>query len=370
MGKLVFRSNFAGEFVPNVVEIPVDQNNSESREIIELYREDAKYELFGEEAERVRSLVPDMNKEWKVSRSVQGNLEKMSSLLKKQMRRQNGILIMVGEAGAGKNVLGDIFSHFTDREQFEFSCNKQTEKEDVQFSFEFDMEKGTLKNPSAIIQALQTPGAVIVFDEINTLPPGISKILNPLFDHRRKLIMPDNTVIKAHPSVVILGYMNTGNYIGTNPLPQEIRSRARMMHVGYPEDDMDEAVMYTPLTESLEGVTLKKFEAYWKKVFDGASSDLADEVESNEADKTVRNFKEMIRIANKMREQYKDTQMGTADAGSEINFIFSLRDGGQVVEELEDSPGLSVKDAMKRIIIPKLDDPEEEQTMELLIDNA
>ena len=81
-------------------------------------------------------------------------------------------------------------------------------------------------------------------------------------------------------------------------------------------------------------------------------------------------MKELVRIANKMRQQYKDTQMGTADAGTEINFIFSLRDGGQVVEELEDSPNLTVKEAMKRIIIPKIDDPEEEQTMELLIDEA
>ncbi|MFC1600148.1 AAA family ATPase [Patescibacteria group bacterium] len=370
MGKLFFRSNFGGEFMPNVGAIPVDKNDKETREVIDLYREDAKYELFGEEAEKVRSLVPEMNKEWKISRSVNGNLEKMSSLLKKQMRRQNGILLLVGEAGAGKNVLGDIFCKFTDRELFEFSCNKQTEKEDVQFSFEFDMEKGTLKNPSAIIKALQTPGAVIAFDEINTLPPGVTKILNPLFDHRRKLIMPDGTVIKAHPSVIILGYMNPGNYIGTNPLPQEIRSRARMMHVGYPEDDMDEAVMYSPLVDSLKGTSLKQFEAYWKKVFDGVASDEADKVESAEADKMVRNMKEMIRIANKMRVQYKDTQMGTADAGTEINFIFSLRDGGQVIEELEDSPNLTVKEAMKRIIIPKIDDPEEEQIIELLIDNA
>lgn len=370
MGKLVFRSNFGKEFRPNVGTVPIDPKDKETKEIIELYREDAKYELFGEEAEKVRSLVPEMNKEWKISRSVNENLKKMSSLLKKQMRRQNGVLIMVGEAGAGKNVLGDIFCKFTDRELFEFSCNKQTEKEDVQFSFEFDMEKGTLKNPSAIIKALQTPGAVIAFDEINTLPPGVTKILNPLFDHRRKLIMPDGTVIKAHPSVVILGYMNPGNYIGTNPLPQEIRSRARMLEVGYPEDDMDEALMYAPLTESLKDASLKQFEAYWMKVFNGKASDEADKIESAEADRTIRNMKELVRIANKMRTQYRDTQMGTADAGSEINFIFSLRDGGQVIEELEDSPNLTVKEAMKRIVVPKIDDPEEEQTMALLIDNA
>jgi dynein-related subfamily AAA family protein len=369
-GTLIFRDNLDKEWAPSVGSIPIDKTDEESREIIELYRDDAKYELFGEEAERVRPLVPPMHKEWVLSDQTETYLRETGRLLNKQLKRQNGVLVLVGEAGTGKNVLADMFGHFTNREVFEFSCNKQAEKEDVQFSFEFDPKKGTYKVASNVIQALQTPGAVLVFDEINTLPPGVSKLLNPLFDHRRKLIMPDGTVIKAHPSVVILGMMNPGNYIGTNPLPQEVRSRARIKTISYPTEAADEGVMYSPLFSSLQDLNSTEFHSLWKKVVNGEASPEADKVENEDRKQDLIRLKEMIRIGNLMREKYRETQLGTASAGDEVNFIFSLRDGGQVVEELDDNSDLTVKEAMKSIILPKIDDPEEEHTLKVLIDNA
>jgi len=286
------------------------------------------------------------------------------------MRRQNGILILVGEAGTGKNVLADIFGHYTNREVFEFSCNKQTEKEDVQFSYEYDADKGTVKIPSNVINALQTPGAIIAFDEINTLPPGVAKLLNPLFDHRRKLILPDGRIIKAHPTVTIVGFMNPENYRGTTPLPQEVKSRARMITIEYPKVRANEALMYAPLTRSLKGLSSEEFKVLWGKIVDGTPSDIADKVDSEERVTTLRNLNEMIRIANLMRGNYRQTQMGLAAHDAEINFVFSLRDGGQVMEELDDNPALTVKEAMKDVIIAKISEPEEKITVTTLIDNA
>jgi MoxR-like ATPase len=369
-GTLVFRDNFGKEWTPKVGSMPVDTSDTETREMIELYRDDAKYALFGEEAERVRPLVPEISKEWVVHEEADEYLKDIGRLLGKQVKRQNGILILVGEAGTGKNVLGDIFSHYTNREVFEFACNRQTEKEDVQFAYEYDGK--TVKIPSNIIKAIQTPGAVLFFDEINTLPPGVSKLLNSLLDHRRSLTLSDGTKIKAHPTVAIIGAMNPENYIGTNPLPQEVKSRARMMMVGYPEKRVNEAVMYGRLMDSLKGLSPEEFKALWEKIIDGTSSDVADRVDSEEGAKDIRRLSELIKVANLMRTRYRDTQMGGRNISAEdaINFIFSLRDGGQVVEELDDDAELSVKDAIKSVIIPKIGEPEEEVTVTTLVDNA
>jgi MoxR-like ATPase len=79
-------------------------------------------------------------------------------------------MIVESEAGTGKNFKCDILGHLTNREVFDLSCNENMEKEDLLFSPEIDNE-GTHRKPSKLIQGLQTPGAIIVFDEINTLKP-------------------------------------------------------------------------------------------------------------------------------------------------------------------------------------------------------
>ena len=367
LGKLVFKDNYGHEWSPAIGAVPVDPNDEETREMIDLYREDAGYELLGVSAEKVRALVPELGKEWVISKHTEQNLCEMGRLLNKQMRRQNGILIMEGEAGTGKNVLVDMLGHFCNREVFEFSCNFQTEKEDIQHSFEYDPDRGTYKVPSSVIKALQTPGAIVAFDEINTLPPGVSKMLNSLFDHRRCIILPDGTRIKAHPSVVIVGLMNPQNYIGTKPLPQEILSRARMIKMGYPKEAVEEGLMYMRLLESTKDFSVEEFRALWAKIIDGTDSEMADKVDSDNRKIDIERMNRMIKIGQEMRKLYADTQKGTIAAGDEVNFIFSLRDGGQVVEEMEDDVDLAAKDAIKAVVIPKIGDPEEEETMQTFL---
>jgi len=63
-------------------------------------------------------------------------------------------------------------------------------KEDITFLYEFDPKRGTRRVYASLVEALRTPGAVIFFDEINTLPTSLVKMLNPLFDYRRRLILP------------------------------------------------------------------------------------------------------------------------------------------------------------------------------------
>ena len=106
-----------------------------------------------------------------------------------QIDHHRGILILQGEAGTGKNVIADMFGNLTNREIITIACNENTTKEDMQFEFQYDPGRGTYKLPSKLVEALQTPGSVIVFDEINALKPGIAKLLNSLFDYRRRVFL-------------------------------------------------------------------------------------------------------------------------------------------------------------------------------------
>ena len=83
--------------------------------------------------------VPSFNPRWALNEFNQPLLGKMARLADSQLRRGEGILILEGEAGTGKNVLWDIFCHYTNREMLTFSCNDQSEKED--FTYRFGMTR-------------------------------------------------------------------------------------------------------------------------------------------------------------------------------------------------------------------------------------
>ena len=128
----------------------------------------------------------------------------------------------------------DILAHLTNRELFHISCNQSMEKEDLLFSPELNSE-GSFRQKSELIRGLQTPGAIILLDEINTLKPGIAKLLNPLLAGQRYINDPQLGRICAHPSVLIVGLMNPRYYLGTSELAQEFVDRARIINDDYPE---------------------------------------------------------------------------------------------------------------------------------------
>ena len=136
------------------------------------------------------------------------NLEKFTAIVKEQSLYSEGILILEGDAGVGKNFLVEVFSALTNRPLYIVPCNSKMEREDITFVYEFDPKRGTRRVYSDLVKALQTPGAVIYFDEINTLPAGMVKLFNPLFDYRRYLTLPTGEVIKAHKEVILVGGMN------------------------------------------------------------------------------------------------------------------------------------------------------------------
>lgn len=367
-GNLVFEDNLYRLFDPGIGSIPIDFNDPTTRSTIELFSEDAKHHF-----ESLRRKVPEFSDTWVMTDFTKQKLEKIAKRLQTQLKHQRGILILEGEAGTGKNVLIDMFAHFTNRETFTFSCNFQTEKEDITYAFRFEPGKGTYTVDSRLVEMLQTPGAIVVLDEINTLPPGVTKMLNPLLDYRRSLHLADGRVIKAHPSVLIVGAMNPQHYLGVKPLSQEVKSRARIEPIEYPPERTergqyapDEAMMLAKFVESLDELKQDEFARLWNYVANGDLASGGDQYKTPEREVDCKKLLHIVRTANRVREAYRAFRTGQST--DVIEFVFSQRETVEIATELSGSA--SVVAAIKEVVLPKISDPAERELVETIINNV
>ena len=185
----------------------------------------------------IEDKIPDFDSDrTKVTPDIMENLREMTECSNTMLKSQHDILILEWEAWVWKNVIIDIFAHFTNRPVFVFSCGKRTDVQDLTYLWILD-ENGSKKLNSKVVEAIHTPNAILVFDEINTLDPGIQKRLNGLFDGRKALVVDEawdrKRTEKAEKSVLFFGTMNPQGYSGTQPLAQDVRSRAHFIYHDY-----------------------------------------------------------------------------------------------------------------------------------------
>ena len=308
-----------------------------------------------------RNNLPTIDTKTVITPTIQESLAKRWRILSLQLQHKQWIMIVESEAGTGKNFKCDILGHLTNREVFDLSCNENMEKEDLLFSPEIDNE-GTHRKPSKLIQGLQTPGAIIVFDEINTLKPWVAKLLNPLLDGRRYINDAQVGRVYAHPTVTLVWLMNPRYYRGTRQLPQEIVSRARMTDDKYPEKK-EEAYMISKYVDwPISRLSWEEFLNYWEEYIDR---------QQVPTDKTIYNvvldLKKVATVAEKIREEYSETMKGNADFDRELNYVFTIRDGNYVIQDYNYTK--DIKQSIKDIVITKIAEPKEKDFANEIIEN-
>jgi len=299
------------------------------------------------------------------------NLEKFTAIVKEQSLYSEGILILEGDAGVGKNFLVEVFSALTYRPLYIVPCNSKMEREDITFVYEFDPKRGTRRVYSDLVKALQTPGAVIYFDEINTLPAGMVKLFNPLFDYRRYLTLPTGEVIKAHKEVILVGGMNPQNYLGVSELPQDIKSRADILFIDYPpfEEEgglysADEALILRDQVPELSLLSSEDFLYLWHRVVNGIKVKNIEGIERLE--EHIWKLFELIKIANAIRKAYRAYQ--TQQSEEPVDFVFSIRDTIRCARRLNRYS--DVKALVMDTILPKVSSPLEREILKSLIERV
>lgn len=299
----------------------------------------------------IRNNLPHLDNRTVITESIEHRLSKWGRYLSQQQQYKQGIMIVESEAGTGKNFKCDILGHLTNREIFDVSCNEYMEKEDLLFSPEIDNE-GTHRKPSNFIKGLQTPGAIIVLDEINTLKPWVSKLLNPLLDGRRYINDPQMGRIYVHPSVLLIGLMNPRYYRGTKELPQEVVSRARMTGDKYAPDQEEAFQISKYLEWPISKLSRDQFKEMWNDyIIQGHQPN----------DKKIYNIfvdlQKVVMVAKKIREIYSQTKRWNASIGEELDYVFTTRDGNYTLQDYNYSK--NIQESLKDVVLPKISDPEQ-----------
>lgn len=402
-GELVFRST-TGE-VWKTGEFMVMNMDDQQRQ--------QKYELLRKKAEarfNPKRFVPEIPENMVLSPYQEKKLEEMTKLFRRQLglnknlireRNPQGITIIQGDAGVGKDYAIDIFAAATNREIISVPCRFSMDAEDLTSEYRFNPKRGTFRVKSQFAQALTKPGTIINFIEINTMPPEVSKMLNPVFDFKRKLYFtqgddPDSIElnvdgvgqeIKVDPSVIVVGTMNYENYLGTKRLPQEFKSRARFMDYDYPpyrvaknskgEEERlaveqtslpsgytemkispDEAMILAKQVDTLKSLSSDEFKKLWDHKINKQAGNGADMFDNPERSKAIENLNQVVKIANKMRQAYRSFQ--TNQPGAEVfEFVFSIRESQDIIAELVETG--SVKTAVADVVLPKIPDAEQKK---------
>lgn len=363
-GTLVFKDSAGRVFTPECGPLPVNMNEQVTKDAVDTHR--AAAESYFESRARK---VPAFDSSWVLNDYNKDILDRMAKLARIQLERKRGILILEGEAGVGKNVNVDMLAHFSNRETFTFSCNYQSEKEDLTYAFKFDPARGTYQVDSRLLEMLQTPGSIIVLDEINTLPPGVLKMLNPLLDYRRTLYLPDGREIHADPSVIIVGTMNPQHYLGVKPLSPEVKSRARIMYIDYPPEKVGakyapyEAEILAKYVPELSGIGTREFDLLWNYVCNRDTSNGGDKYHTKQREQVCKELLQIVKTANRVREAYKAYRTGASN--DPIDFVFSLRETIDIAAEM--TSGASTRDAIEDVIIPKISDPAEKERVKAIV---
>lgn len=146
--------------------------------------------------------------------------------------------LMEGEKGIGKTMSVHEVCAEEKIPLVSFSCSSGTTMGDIigrerllNDNSIFDL--GVL--PTAIQVANHFGKAVLYLDELNALDPEIQKMLNPVIDDRRSLIV-NNELYELEDGVVftIIATQNPTYYAGVNPLNEDLRSRFIGKVIEYP----------------------------------------------------------------------------------------------------------------------------------------
>ncbi len=309
-----------------------------------------------------RTNIPHIDNRAVITPSIQEKLGERWRFLNLQLLYKQWYMIVESDPGTWKNFKCDLLWYLTNREVFDVSCNESMEKEDLLFSPEID-SSGTFTKPSKLVRALQTPWAIIVLDEVNTLRAWTAKLLNPLLDGRRYINDPQIWKIKAHPSVVIIGLTNPRWYLGTKPIPQEQISRAIMVNDDY-MPTKEEAFMFSKYLDwDLSKLSFDDFSLYWNKYIDQW-----DTSNNKEVSDLFIALKNVTNVWNRFREIYSQTKRWDADIWKELDYIFTGRDWMQIIWDYNWTK--DIKQSILNIILPKISDSEQKDYANKVIDET
>ncbi len=155
---------------------------------------------------------------------------KWKYLMRSVVRGKN--IMMTGPSGCGKTLAVQSVAHALDgRPFFYFNLGATTDPRSTLIgNTHFTKDKGTFVADSLFVQAIQTPNAIILMDELTRATPDAWNILITVFDENQRYLRidekPDTPTVKVAKGVTFIATANIGaEYTSTRVLDRAMLDR-------------------------------------------------------------------------------------------------------------------------------------------------
>ena len=157
-------------------------------------------------------------------------------LMRSALRGKN--ILMVGPAGCGKTMAArSVARAFPERPFFYFNMGATQDPRGALIgNTHFNREEGTFVADALFVQAIRTPGSIILLDELSRAHDDAANILMTVLDEGQRYLRiderPDTPTVAVAPGVVFIATANIGNeYTGTRVMDRALLDRFIMVEM-------------------------------------------------------------------------------------------------------------------------------------------
>ena len=174
---------------------------------------------------------------------------KWKYLIRSAVRGKN--IMMTGPAGCGKTMAAKSVVNSLDRPDFYFNLGAtQDPRATLIGNTHFDQGKGTYFSKSLFVEAIQTPNAVVLLDELSRAHPDAWNILMTVLDYGQRYLRLDEAdgsdTIRVADGVTFVATANIGNeYTSTRVMDKALMDRFTIVEMDVlSEDEENELLTY------------------------------------------------------------------------------------------------------------------------------
>ena len=184
---------------------------------------------------------------------------KWKYLVRSGVRGKN--IMMTGPAGCGKTMAAKSLVNSLDRPDFYFNLGAtQDPRSTLIGNTHFDTKKGTYFSKSLFVEAIQTPNAVILLDELSRAHPDAWNNLMTVLDYGQRYLRLDeqsgSDTIKVADGVTFVATANIGNeYTSTRVMDKALMDRFTIVEMDVLNED-DENTLLNIMFPSVDKVVL------------------------------------------------------------------------------------------------------------------
>ena len=184
---------------------------------------------------------------------------KWKYLIRSAVRGKN--IMMTGPAGCGKTMAAKAVVNSLDRPDFYFNLGAtQDPRATLIGNTHFESKKGTYFSKSLFVEAIQTPNAVILLDELSRAHPDAWNILMTVLDYCQRYLRLDEAdwsdTIKVADGVTFVATSNIGNeYTSTRVMDKALMDRFTFVEMDVLSEE-DEKSLLNYMFPNVDSVVL------------------------------------------------------------------------------------------------------------------